>query len=277
MYSAALDVSGQPNLSAAKPEPPLVYVSTASEQQDAGLLQASRDYLGKRVFLLDSSPWMNTLQCNDPASPASARTAAPARTPGPIASESLADFERRLRASAARPVPEHTFINPAGLRGSAWRVVAVRRSESGENGYFSNIDPDFIAIEPLVFELAPLTESAGTGVPTPAPQAFYTSCKRYVRWFADPWEARRVLVTRSPFDHPEWPAQYREAVLAGKVLKGMSHDMVANALGYPSVYGSIEDLDRLAHWDYDEPAPWGPSVGFNGDRVVEYDPGSAPP
>jgi hypothetical protein len=137
---------------------------------------------------------------------------------------------------------------------TAWRVVDVRRDAGAvELGYFSSTDPDFVALNPLRITLR-------------------SGAQTTVMIVADPWEAGRKLLRRSPLDHPEWPAEMRAAIKKGTVIAGMTHEMVASVLGYPAAYGSIEELDRLSRWDYDAPTPFQSTVYFKGDRVVHYDP-----
>jgi hypothetical protein len=248
--------------------PSQLYVSTAPDHPDSGLLEVRREYLGKDVFLMAATQWHSPMGCRrEPPTPMP-QAASPVPSPQASGTVSPSEFMRRMRAFATKPVQTDDFVQVGALRGSAWRVLSVNRLTSAEDGYFSNIDMDFVGIEPLELQFAPLSADARADDPT---------CKTVVRVFADPWEVRRALFTRSPFDHPEWPKRIQAAVRSGTVLAGMTHEMAANVVGYPSVYGSIRDLDNMQRWDYDEPAPFGPTITFRGDRVVTYDPGSAPP
>jgi hypothetical protein len=258
----------------AVPYPDRIYVSTAQEQPDRGLIEAQQLYLGKTIFLMLPSQWHAQLECKGPSQHA-------LRTPAADGSAKPSDLLQQLRAFATKPPPDSGMVSFESERGTPWRVVSVRRSLGRvEDGYFNNEDSAFIAFEPLVMELAPSFARRPNGAndsvaASPGQERFPRAT--YLRVFADPWEAARAISLQSPFDHPEWPAQFRSAVTGGSILPGMTHEMVANVLGYPSEYGTIDKLDRLKEWDYDDPAPWAPTVTFDHDRVIRYTPGSAPP
>jgi hypothetical protein len=278
MYDANVSYAGDSRLRLDNAFPSQIYVSTAQRQPDTGLVQARRDYVGKVVYLMSATQWFNQLACSSkPQPPTPNPTSSP--LPQPSGTVSPTEMMQRLRAFAEEPVRRHDFMQVGALRGSAWRVISVGRLTTAQDGYFSNSDADFLAIEPLEAFLIPLADQpSAMGGSDPADvREYLKSCETFVRAFADPWELKRTLFATSPFDHPEWPKEFQAAVTAGTVLPGMTHEMVANIFGYPSVYGSIEQLDRMSVWDYDEPAPWGPTITFRGDRVVRYDPGSAPP
>jgi hypothetical protein len=153
-------------------------------------------------------------------------------------------------------------------------ITAIERTNgTAEIGTFQSTDGDFLAIQPLrVTVMAPERPVVFPGwVPVQAVPRPGSCVQRYV-FMADPWEIERNFALHDPRDHPEWPARFREALAQRKILIGMTHEMVASVLGYPAHYGTIEQLDRLTTWDYDDPTPFQSSVTFDGDRVVKYDP-----
>lgn len=58
----------------------------------------------------------------------------------------------------------------------------------------------------------------------------------------------------------------------GDVKVGMTREMVADALGFPPGYGTVDHFDRLDVWDYQRPGPFGSKVIFRNGLAVEYDP-----
>ena len=279
MYDVKVTYAGDSHLTFQEASPSQLYVSTAQNQPDGGLVEVRRDYVGKVVFLMSVTQWVNQLTCSREPQPPGPKPSSTPVPPKPSGTVSPGELMRRLREFAQRPVQSHDFGEIGALRGSAWRVLSATRLTNAQDGYFSNTDPEFLSVEPLEVSLAPLSPQASYvgGSDSAGVRAYLSSCETFVRVFADPWEVKRTLFTRSPFDHPEWPNEVQAAVRDGNVLSGMTHEMVANVFGYPSVYAPIGDLDRMTRWYYDEPAPFGPTITFRGDRVVEYDPGSAPP
>lgn len=89
---------------------------------------------------------------------------------------------------------------------------------------------------------------------------------------SDPWELERAFSFKHPYKRPDWPANFREAIQKHHVIAGMTHEMVAEVFGYPSIYLPIAQLDRVTRWDYTASAPFSSSVIFSGDRVVRYNP-----
>ncbi|MGA7570970.1 MAG: hypothetical protein WCA80_09215, partial [Candidatus Aquilonibacter sp.] len=70
--------------------------------------------------------------------------------------------------------------------------------------------------------------------------------------FADSWDMQRALSTVSPHvAHPNWPRTVLEAIDEGRAQVGMTHEMVAWAIGFPPYEGSPSALYRLSDWDYE--------------------------
>lgn len=85
-------------------------------------------------------------------------------------------------------------------------------------------------------------------------------CQSLTLAAADAWDLDRLL------------APVPAAALAGPVRPGLTHEQVALALGFPSVYATKTDLLARPVWRYDMPAPFSSTVTFADDRVVRYDP-----
>lgn len=82
--------------------------------------------------------------------------------------------------------------------------------------------------------------------------------------FLDDWDFERVFSLEDPHTiHPEWSTISRKDILAYQFDDGMTHEMVAWAAGYPSTFGTPEELDRLSSWQW----YGGQSSYFNGDAV----------
>lgn len=80
--------------------------------------------------------------------------------------------------------------------------------------------------------------------------------------FSDDWDLERNLsLVSMEQSHPDWSTSVRNAIVAVKPKLGMTRDMVAWMLGYPSTYGTIAQLNRLDTWIYDGPPST--DIGFN--------------
>jgi hypothetical protein len=93
----------------------------------------------------------------------------------------------------------------------------------------------------------------------------------YYRMFDGAWDFEREYSLASPFKtHPEWSASVRKAVREGEVRKGMTHDMVAWAIGWPSERGSIAEMKTWKAWRYDRLPPFSYWVYFQNGKVVRF-------
>ena len=90
---------------------------------------------------------------------------------------------------------------------------------------------------------------------------------------SDAWDFERSysLVSMSQA-HPDWSRTTISEVQQGKIAIGMTKDMIAWASGFPSVYGSIEQVQRLDTWQYTRSAPFSSTVYFHHGVVFRYDP-----
>lgn len=110
------------------------------------------------------------------------------------------------------------------------------------------------------------------GVLSQAPFAGHDCAGSYVE-FSDDWDFERVMTLKSPLlEHPEWPAAMRDAIEKGTVLLGMTKEMVTASVGYPSVYGTAEQMRKLDIWEFTAPTPSSFTVKFANGKVTKYDP-----
>jgi hypothetical protein len=161
------------------------------------------------------------------------------------------------------------------------RVTSIQRS-TGEGavwtlgGNMGERDQDagasFVVVEPLIVHFA------GSNVTNPAgPRGHPTACSRPSALFSDMWEAQRFFTALNPALLPGLTAAFRDALAQRNVLRGMARDMIADTFGYPSVYGTVIQMNSLSKWFYAAPAPSQFNVFFKGDRVIKYDPPGAMP
>jgi hypothetical protein len=104
--------------------------------------------------------------------------------------------------------------------------------------------------------------------PTPSPPA-----KAAYAIVSDAWDFERLYSTISmTAAHPSWSPATVAKIRKRKVEKGMTKDMIAWMFGYPSAYGSREQVRALDVWNYEAPTPFGYTVHFKNGVVVKYDP-----
>jgi len=90
---------------------------------------------------------------------------------------------------------------------------------------------------------------------------------------SDAWDfVRSYSLVSMTQAHPDWSRTTISEVQQGKIALGMTKDMIAWASGYPSVYGTIEQVQRLDTWHYTCSAPFSSTVYFHNGVVVRYDP-----
>jgi hypothetical protein len=128
---------------------------------------------------------------------------------------------------------------------------------------FLAIDPLILAVHVKPADVMPAL--AERQVPPSGPNAY---------WFAsDEWDLERSFSLSSMESrHPGWTSETRNAIRKRQIKIGMTRDMVAWSLGYPSTIGTITDMNKLNAWYYDEPTPAQSTVKFHDGRVTEYDP-----
>ena len=93
-------------------------------------------------------------------------------------------------------------------------------------------------------------------------------CLGFWNEVSDRWDFEREHSLSSPLkSHPAWPAKMQNAVLNGEVISGMTREMVAWAIGWPSIYGTKNEILNLDDWTYDN-IPFRGHVYFKNDKVV---------
>lgn len=99
------------------------------------------------------------------------------------------------------------------------------------------------------------------------------NCAHPQMWLSDEWEVERVLWIHAPVgeiydfpNHGEFP-----------IRAGMNKIRVAHLLGFPSEFGTVEDMLKRDVWDYAEPPPFDYGVRFqNGVVIRARPPGNLP-
>jgi hypothetical protein len=198
----------------------------------------------------------------------------------------------QVRCATGDPVVTGGF----GTRASSSAVIrAIYRVHAGGieigAGGLRTVDASpqaFSAFDPLVVVLTPTDAftpaTVAYGAPPgtlPSPDAvraaLRTRCGTMFQMHGDAWDFERTYSPRPPETmHPTWPPVMRRAVLDGRVVTGMTRDMVVWSRGWPMEYGTIAQLRAMPVWLYDAVAPHGFWVRFQGDRVVRFGQGRPP-
>jgi len=107
--------------------------------------------------------------------------------------------------------------------------------------------------EPLLVILSPDDHNIQIIPPTEIfhPWNYRGPCVRAMAYFADDWAFERVFTLDDPHVvDPEWSPEARKDLLAYQYDNGMTHRMVAFAAGYPSLFGTRDDLEKLISWEW---------------------------
>jgi hypothetical protein len=158
----------------------------------------------------------------------------------------------------APPDTELYVVGVYRTRGYA-EDMAIRQSGGG----YLEQPSSYRALDPLVVALR---DRGGRGpratampLPDEGPNAYAT--------FSDAWDLERAYSLSSMTEsHPDWPAATRNAIVAAKPKLGMTRDMIAWMLGYPSTYGTIAQLYKLDTWTFDGP----PMTDMNYNFAFEF-------
>jgi len=76
-------------------------------------------------------------------------------------------------------------------------------------------------------------------------------CDGPTAYFADAWDFERVFTTVDPrIRQTGWSPALQSAMLNFTAVPGMSRELVAFALGFPTVYGTKEQLLRSDRWEW---------------------------
>ncbi len=117
-----------------------------------------------------------------------------------------------------------------------------------------NYDYNFVAVAPLEIKFTS--------------ESFHAPCVNPHLWLADFWEVHRVLWIHAPTHELESTA----------IVKGMPRLTVAHILGFPSLFGTVEEMNQLDFWPYlPVLPPFSSSVRFRHGLVSEYQPPGTPP
>jgi hypothetical protein len=128
----------------------------------------------------------------------------------------------------------------------------------GASGY--GRDSGFESSSPLLVTLTPKTEGDDP-----------TRCADPFLFFADAWDMQRALSTSSVRQaHPDWPPTMLDAIEQGRVQVGMTHEMVAWAIGFPADRRPLSELYRLSSWSYDDQPANNYYVEFGSDGRVRH-------
>lgn len=143
----------------------------------------------------------------------------------------------------------------------------------GPAGYLNGANVPLSTSSPLVvFFDPPASDVLINYAPGPA---FVEPTKRCVnQWIlADDWQLDVSYSLAPPEEsHPKWTRTIRDNIAAARIVPGMTHAMVAWALGFPSQQGTRAQLMRAQVWQYPMPPPGGATVYFRNDRVFRYEP-----
>ena len=93
----------------------------------------------------------------------------------------------------------------------------------------------------------------------------------YFRFCADNDDFHRVFTTQSPYTtHLEWPHRMRKAVMAGRLIKGMTREMVAWSVGWPFASDTIPKMKKKDEWVYDTTPHNTFTVQFRKGKLVRW-------
>lgn len=106
---------------------------------------------------------------------------------------------------------------------------------------------------------------------------FNGNCATSYALFADDWDVRRAFTTVDPrAAHPEWNPDLRRAMLGFQLQPGMTHEMAAFARGFPSRFGSPDELLLLERWSWYPKSYYAATAIFSGDRLTKLESNSSP-
>jgi len=66
-------------------------------------------------------------------------------------------------------------------------------------------------------------------------------------------------------------AKMKKAIINGEIVNGMTPEMVAWSMGWPSDYGTKEQLAKMRHWNYYAPPPYAVDIYFKNGRLVRQE------
>lgn len=97
-------------------------------------------------------------------------------------------------------------------------------------------------------------------------------CLGIYRLLSDAWDFERAYSLISPLaTSRKWPARMKTRILNGGISKGMTPEMVAWAIGWPSSTATKNDLLKLDHWLYYAPPPYSMDLYFKKGRLARQE------
>lgn len=100
-----------------------------------------------------------------------------------------------------------------------------------------------------------------------------SQCHTLYNEFAGAWDFERTYSLISPRQAGRhWPRVLRKAVLSGEIRRGMTPEMVAWTMGYPSAYGTAAQIKVQSVWQYDTLPPFHYDVDFQNGKVSSFRP-----
>lgn len=152
----------------------------------------------------------------------------------------------------------------------ASQPMSIGPSED-ESGYLSE-DPVLVILD--VPDTAEWTSMSWFGprdedaLETPLADRALAYCWR----FSGSWDMERAYSLSSPGSGEHWLRSVRRHILAGEITRGMTHEMVAWARGWPDEYGTAAEMGRLDTWRYDSAPPFNYWVYSRNGKVVDFGP-----
>ena len=145
----------------------------------------------------------------------------------------------------------------------------------GSAGYIGERNYTFYAHHPLVVQLQPLGKAvSGAGVGGDALDQLMDAPQRHAIGFyalcADAWDFERAYSLQNPQTLAKrWSARERRALQTGELAQGLSHEVVAWIWGWPSLYGTKQELTRRNEWVYED-VPFEATLTFRNGRLVKW-------
>jgi hypothetical protein len=145
-------------------------------------------------------------------------------------------------------------------------------------GYCSDYSAYFVAIDPLrvTLSLAPGSyQNTNRGVFSVAdlPADMTGQCPSAYLDVADTWDFERLFTTTDPrVSHPGWNAKLIAPMLSFQAAPGMTAEMTAFALGFPSEFGTAAELLQQDVWHYYPGTDLRTDATFNAGTLIRIAP-----
>jgi hypothetical protein len=97
----------------------------------------------------------------------------------------------------------------------------------------------------------------------------HARCLAFYNILSDSWDLERAYSLVGPLDPSrKWSTRTQKSILDGDTSKGMTREMVAWAIGWPSSTATRSELLKLDHWLYYAPPPYSMDLYFSSGRLV---------